>query len=77
MYQKVMIEMTGNNKEKVDVFKQKIMLSFWNNFILELNRFPTEQEMIDNLARDEENTNGVTEEMIADFINKMMPDEDE
>ena len=77
MYQKVMIEMTGNNKEKVDVFKQKIMLSFWNNFISELNRFPTEQEMIDNLARDEENTNGVTEEMIADFINKMMPDEDE
>jgi hypothetical protein len=70
-----MIELTGNNKEKVDVFKQKIMLSFWTNFITELNRFPTEQEMIDNLARDEENTNGVTEEMIADFINKIMPDE--
>jgi hypothetical protein len=28
------------------------------------------------LARDEENVNGVTEEMIADFINKMMPDEE-
>ena len=77
MFQKVMVEMTGNNKEKVDTFKQKIMISFWNNFTTELNRYPTEQEMIDNLARDEENVNGVTEEMIADFINKMMPDEDE
>jgi hypothetical protein len=77
MFQKVMVEMTGNNKEKVDTFKQKIMMSFWNNFTTELNRYPTEQEMIDNLARDEENVNGVTEEMIADFINKMMPDEDE
>ena len=76
IYQNVMIELTGNNKEKVDVFKQKIMISFWNNFKKELNRFPTEQEMIDNLARDEENTNGVTEEMIADFINRSMPDEE-
>ena len=70
-----MIELTGNNKEKVDVFKQKIMISFWNNFKKELNRFPSEQEMIDNLARDEENTNGITEEMIADFINRSTPDE--
>ena len=71
VFNKVMVEMTGNNKEKVDVFKQKIMLSFWNNFISELNRFPTEQEMIDNLAQDLENSNGIDEETISKFIERM------
>jgi hypothetical protein len=27
-------------------------MSFWNNFTTELNRYPTEQEMIDNLIID-------------------------
>jgi flagellar basal body-associated protein FliL len=63
--------MTGNNKEKMCEFKDKLMMTFWNRFKEELNREPTEQEMIDNLAQDVENSNGIDEEYISKFIERM------
>jgi hypothetical protein len=66
-----MIEMTGNNKEKVNEFKEKLLMTFWNKFKDELNREPTEQEMIDNLAQDVENSNGIDGETISNFIERM------
>ena len=71
IYNKVMLEMTGNNKEKLDEFKEKLLLTFWNKFKEELNREPSAQEMIDNLAQDDENTNGITETHIDEFILQM------
>ena len=66
-----MIEMTGNNKEKINEFKEKLLMTFWNKFKDELNREPTEQEMIDNLAQDVENSNGIDGETISNFIERM------
>ena len=63
--------MTGNNKEKVNEFKEKLLMTFWNKFKDELNREPTEQEMIDNLAQDVENCNAIDEETISYFIERM------
>ena len=63
--------MTGNNKEKVNEFKEKLLMTFWNKFKEELNREPSEQEMIDNLAQDVENSNGIDEETITKFIERM------
>lgn len=71
IFNKVMIEMTGNNKEKICEFKDKLMMTFWNRFKEELNREPTEQEMIDNLAQDVENSNGIDEDAISTFIERM------
>ena len=71
VFNKVMIEMTGNNKEKVNEFKEKLLMTFWNKFKEELNREPSEQEMIDNLAQDVENSNGIDEETITKFIERM------
>jgi hypothetical protein len=71
IYNKVMLEMTGNNKEKLDEFKEKLLVTFWNKFKEELNREPTAQEMLDNLAQDDENTNGITETHIDEFILQM------
>jgi hypothetical protein len=71
VFNKVMIEMTGNNKEKVNEFKEKLLMTFWNKFKEELNREPTEQEMIDNLAQDVENSNGIDEDTISRFIERM------
>jgi hypothetical protein len=45
-------------------------MTFWNKFKEELNREPTEQEMIDNLAQDLENSNGIDEETITNFIQR-------
>ena len=71
IFNKVMVEMTGNNKEKVNEFKEKLLMTFWNKFKDELNREPTEQEMIDNLAQDLENSNGIDGEIISKFIERM------
>lgn len=71
IFNKVMVEMTGNNKEKVNDFKEKLLITFWNKFKDELNREPTEQEIIDNLAQDLENSNGIDEETISKFIERM------
>jgi hypothetical protein len=71
IFNKVMVEMTGNNKEKVNEFKEKLLMTFWNKFKDELNREPTEQEMIDNLAQDVENFNAIDEETISHFIERM------
>jgi hypothetical protein len=71
VFNKVMVEMTGNNKEKIGEFKEKLLMTFWNKFKEELNREPTEQEMIDNLAQDLENSNGIDEETITNFIERM------
>ena len=70
VFNKVMVEMTGNNKEKIGEFKEKLLMTFWNKFKEELNREPTEQEMIDNLAQDLENSNGIDEETITNFIQR-------
>ena len=71
LFNKVMIEMTGNNKEKINEFKEKVLLTFWNKFKEELNREPTEQEMRDNLAQDLENGNAIDENIISSFIERM------
>ena len=71
VFNKVMLEMTGTNKEKINEFKEKLLLTFWNKFKDELNREPTEQEMIDNLAQDVENSNGIDETIITEFIERM------
>ena len=71
IFNKVMVEMTGNNKEKVNEFKEKLLMTFWNKFKDELNREPTEQEMIDNLAQDLENSNGIDGEIISKFLERM------
>ena len=71
IFNKVMVEMTGNNKEKVSEFKEKLLMTFWNKFKDELNREPTEQEMMDNLAQDLESFNGIDEETISRFIERM------
>ena len=46
-------------------------MTFWNKFKDELNREPTEQEMIDNLAQDVENSNGIDGVIISNFIERM------
>ena len=71
LFNKVMIEMTGNNKDKNNEFKEKVLLTFWNKFKEELNREPTEQEMRDNLAQDLENGNAIDENIIYSFIERM------
>jgi hypothetical protein len=71
VFNKVMLEMTGTNKEKINEFKEKLLVTFWNKFKDELNREPTEQEMIDNLAQDVENSNGIDETIVTDFIERM------
>ena len=63
--------MTGNNKDKINEFKEKVLLTFWNKFKEELNREPTEQEMRDNLSQDLENGNAIDESVICSFIEKM------
>lgn len=71
LFNKVMIEMTGTNKEKMNEFKEKALLVFWNKFKDEINREPTEQELKDNLAQDLENANGIDDDTISKFIEKM------
>jgi 5-methylthioribose kinase len=71
LFNKVMIEMTGNNKEKMCEFKEKVLLTFWNRFKEELNREPSEQELKDNLAQDLENANGIDDNSISSFFEKM------
>jgi len=63
--------MTGNNKEKINEFKEKVLLTFWNKFKEELNREPTDQEMKDNLSQDLENGNAIDNETIDKFMERM------
>jgi hypothetical protein len=71
LFNKVMIEMTGNNKEKNNEFKEKVLLTFWNKFKEELNREPSDQEMKDNLSQDLENGNAIDNETINKFMERM------